>query len=134
MAQLKLLAVTLVTVGLFVTVPLVQGQLAATVTLVAQQQETQKPPAGESTPEVQAAEMIGRHQKMMANMKAMDAKLNELVAKMNSATGEAKVDAIAELLTTIVQQHQSMRGGMMQMQGQMMNQMQDHMRRMGPGK
>jgi hypothetical protein len=78
--------------------------------------------------------MIGRHQKMMANMKAMDAKLNELVAKMNSATGEAKVDAIAELLTTIVQQHQSMRGGMMQMQGQMMNQMQDHMRRMGPGK
>ena len=34
------------------------------------------------------------------DMKASDAKLDELVAKMNAAQGQAKVDAMAELLTT----------------------------------
>ena len=36
-------------------------------------------------------------QKMMADMKAMDAKLDALVTKMNAAKGDAKVDAIAQL-------------------------------------
>jgi hypothetical protein len=43
------------------------------------------------------------------------------VKKMNAAQGQAKVDAIAELLTTLVQQHQSMHGDM----GQMMSKTQD---------
>ena len=42
-----------------------------------------------------------------------DAKLDALVAKMNAATGAPKVDAIAELLTALVQQHKSMRERMM---------------------
>ena len=64
--------------------------------------------------------------KKMAGMKGMDmkasnAKLDELVAKMNAAQGQAKVDAMAELLTTLVKQHQSMHGNM----GQMMSKMKD---------
>ena len=64
--------------------------------------------------------------KAMAGMKGMDtkasdAKLDELVAKMNTAQGQAKVDAMAELLTTLVKQHQSMHGNM----GQMMSKMKE---------
>src|SRR5689334_4108431 len=50
--------------------------------------------------------------KMMEQMKAADAKLDELVARMNSSTGTAKTDAMAELLTTLVQQHHMMRESM----------------------
>ena len=53
------------------------------------------------------------------DMKAADAKLGELVAKMNVAQGQAKVDAMAELLTTLVQYHQSMHGNMDQMMSKM---------------
>lgn len=40
--------------------------------------------------------------KMMASMKKSSARLDELVTKMNTATGAAKTDAIAELLTALV--------------------------------
>ena len=55
--------------------------------------------------------------KGMAGMKGMDmkasnAKLDELVAKMNAAQGQAKVDAVAEVVTALVQQHQAMHGNM----------------------
>ena len=76
------------------------------------------------------AQMMNMHQKMMADMKTMDVKLGALIAKMNTATGAAKVDAIAEALTMLVQQHTTMRDGMMQMDGQMMMQM--HGSRMMP--
>ena len=38
------------------------------------------------------------HQKMMAEMQAMDQKLDSLVAQMNAAQGQAKVDAIAAVI------------------------------------
>ena len=57
--------------------------------------------------------------KGMAGMKESGAKLDELVAKMNAAQGQAKVDAIAELLTALVQQHHAMHSGM----GDMMSKM-----------
>ena len=59
--------------------------------------------------------------KGMAGMKEAGARLEELVAKMNAAQGQAKVDAIAELLTALVQQHQTMHGGMDQMMSKMKN-------------
>jgi hypothetical protein len=49
---------------------------------------------------------------MMGNMMASDAKLDELVAKMNDANGPAKTDAIAEVVNALVQQHRAMRGMM----------------------
>jgi len=72
----------------------------------------------EPAPEPQAKGMAGM--KGM-DMKASNAKLDELVAKMNAAQGQAKVDAMAELLTTLVKQHQTMHGDM----GQMMSKMKD---------
>jgi len=75
--------------------------------------------AGMAMPDAQR----GMHEKMMADMKAMDAKLDALVTKMNAATGAAKVNAIAEALTALVGQHKAMHDGMMQMQREMMMQM-----------
>jgi endonuclease V-like protein UPF0215 family len=49
---------------------------------------------------------------MMGNMMASDAKLEELVKKMNDATGQAKTEAIAEVVTALVQQHRAMHGMM----------------------
>jgi hypothetical protein len=76
-------------------------------------------PAPQATPAPEAKGMPG-----MAGMKGMDmmasnAKLDELLKKMNAAQGQAKVDAIAELLTALVQQHQSMHGNMAQMMSMM---------------
>ena len=48
----------------------------------------------------------------MAEMQAMDKKLDELVQRMQSATGPAKVDAIAEVVTALVAQHKDMHSRM----------------------
>ena len=53
------------------------------------------------------------HDAHLAAMKTFDAKLTELVKKMNAATGQAKTDAAAELLTALVEHHQTMCGPMM---------------------
>jgi hypothetical protein len=50
---------------------------------------------------------------MMANMKATDAKLDALMKKMNEAKGSAKTDAIAEVLTTLVEERHNMSEAMM---------------------
>jgi hypothetical protein len=60
---------------------------------------------------------------MMATMMAKDAKLEELVRKMNTARGSAKTDAIAELLTALVDNHRTMCGPMMANKMSMMNKM-----------
>jgi hypothetical protein len=70
-------------------------------------------------PDAQATGTPAPEAKGMAGMKESGAKLEALVAKMNAAQGQAKVDAIAELLTALVQQHQAMHGGM----GEMMSKM-----------
>ena len=70
------------------------------------------------------AQMAEMHQKMDAEMKAQNAELDKLVAAMNSATGEKKVDAIASVVNKLVEQrkamhekmaamHKDMQGGMM---------------------
>jgi hypothetical protein len=53
----------------------------------------------------------------MNDMKAMHARLDALVTKMNAATGDAKIAVMAELLTTMVRDHGAMCMGMMQMHG-----------------
>jgi len=61
--------------------------------------------------------------KMMAAMHANDQKLDDLVKKMNTARGNAKVDAIAELLTALVQDRRSMHESMMSHMSMMMTMM-----------
>jgi hypothetical protein len=50
---------------------------------------------------------------MMARMKARDTELEALVKKMNAAEGSAKTDAIAELLTALVNDRRMSCHGMM---------------------
>ena len=77
-------------------------------------QAGQATPAPRATPAPQAKEMAG-----MKAMMASSARLDALVTKMNAAQGQAKVDAMAELLTALVQQHQTMHSGMEQMMSKM---------------
>ena len=76
-------------------------------------------PAAQAAPARQPAS--APQAKGMAGMKEAGARLEALVAKMNAAQGQAKVDAMAELLTTLVQQHQAMHGGMGEMMSKMKN-------------
>jgi hypothetical protein len=59
-------------------------------------------------------------QEMMARMEESNRRLEELVSTMNSATGPAKVDAIAAVVNELVSQHR-------QMHEHMMSQMHEHM-------
>jgi hypothetical protein len=71
------------------------------------------------------SKMKSDHMKeMMAEMKAQDAELTLLVARMNSAEREAKVELMAEILTKMVDQRTAMNARMEQMHGEMMKHMQ----------
>jgi hypothetical protein len=58
--------------------------------------------------------MMGKGQ-MMSNWKELDAELDKLVAEMNSAPADRKLDAVAALLTKLVQQRKSMHEQMRKM-------------------
>ena len=88
------------------------------------QQTTAKPSADMSA---KCKAMMAEHEKMMADMKAADGRLDDLVARMNSASGQAKVDATAAAVTEIVAQRKTMRDRMMQMHQGMMAHMMEHM-------
>jgi hypothetical protein len=71
------------------------------------------------------SKMKSDHMKeMMGEMKAQDAELTAQVARMNSATGETKVQLMAEILTKMVDQRTAMNARMEQMHGEMMKHMQ----------
>jgi hypothetical protein len=71
-------------------------------------------------PETNMKDMMAMHEQMMAAMKAGDAKLDALLSEMNAATGDAKVRALAALVTELVQQHKGIHGRMGQMHQHMM--------------
>jgi predicted metalloendopeptidase len=68
-----------------------------------------------------AQEMMKMHRQMMDEMKAADAKLDQLVQQMNAASGEAKVTATAAVVTELVRQQKSMHEHMGRMHEQMMS-------------
>ena len=72
--------------------------------------------------------MAGQHEKLMADMDAMDAELNKGVAAMNAATGAAKVEAVAAVINQLASQRKTMRSNMAQMQSGKMQHMMEHMR------
>jgi hypothetical protein len=73
--------------------------------------------------------MMQMHQKMQDEMKAMDDEAEKLVAEMNQATGQNKIDAMAKLLTRLVEQRKTMTEKMGTMHADMMKMM---MEGMGP--
>jgi len=71
-----------------------------------------------------------KHEKMVAEMKAMDTRLDEKLAAMNAATADQKVEAMAAVINELVSQrkemranfgpmHHGMRGPMMAHEGAM---------------
>jgi hypothetical protein len=72
-------------------------------------------PGGQAAAQPAAPAKPGAMSPSAMDMMASKAKLDELVKKMNSAQGQAKVDAMAELLTALVQTHQSMNDNMSHM-------------------
>ncbi len=86
----------------------------------AQQHEQHHP--GTAQPLAQAVDQPDMA-KMMAMMNANDQKLDELVKKMNAAQGTAKIDAIADLLTTLVQDRRTMHASMASHMSMMKNMM-----------
>jgi hypothetical protein len=73
-------------------------------------------------PQAPDKQMMDMRQKMMEKMRASDAELEHLVADMNATTGDAKVAAMAGLLTRMVQQQTTMRQEMQQSMTNMMAQ------------
>ena len=71
--------------------------------------------------------MMAEREKMMADMKAADLRLDDLVAKMNAASGMEKMAATATVVTEMVTQRRTMQEGMMKMQQGMMGHMMEHM-------
>jgi hypothetical protein len=72
-------------------------------------------------------QMMTMHSQMMADMKAMDAGLDQKVAAMNAAKGNAKVDAMSAVINEMVVQRKQMMAKMSSTQGQMMAHMGEHM-------
>jgi hypothetical protein len=77
--------------------------------------------------EAKCPAMMAEREKMMAAMKAADQRLDDLVAKMNTAAGMEKTAATANVVTEMVTQRRTMRDGMMKMQEGMMSHMTEHM-------
>ena len=90
-----------------------------------QHQQTPAKPSADMAEKCKA--MMAEREKTMAEMKAADQRLDELVTKMNSASGQAKVDATAAAVTEIVAQRRTMRDRMMQMHQGTMSHMMEHM-------
>jgi len=85
----------------------------------------QAKPAPEMTAKCQA--MMAEREKMMTDMKAADRRLDDLVVKMNAASGVEKMTATAAVVTEIVSDRRTMRDGAMKMQHDMMAHMMEHM-------
>lgn len=72
-------------------------------------------------------EMKKEKQKMQADMKAQDAALAAAVATMNNALQEKKVDLLAGVVTTLVEQRSAMNVKKAEMEERMMKHMMAHM-------
>lgn len=90
-----------------------------------QPQQPQAKPAVEMPAKCKA--MMAEHEKMMADVKAADARLDALVARMNAASGQAKAVAAAAAVTELVAQRKTAREGTMDMHKKMMGHMMEHM-------
>jgi len=108
--------IALATAFLIVAAPLWAPQAEIGPVAAVQQQGTaaQQPQPGMQT-------MMKMHEQMMAEMKANRARLDTLAKQMNSVSGNAKVDAIAAVVTELVRQQNTMYERMGQMHEQMMS-------------
>jgi vancomycin resistance protein YoaR len=90
------------------------------VTDVAAQASASQASPPREQPQANMQDMMKMHEQMMAEMKAADGRLDSLVKEMNAASGEAKVNAVAVVVTELVGQQKAMHEHMRQMHQQMM--------------
>jgi hypothetical protein len=81
------------------------GLRAGAPSLAAQTAPNEHEHAAQTAPSGGHMMMSGQ---MMADMNAKEAKLDQLVAEMNAAKGDAKVSAIAAVVTEMVNQEKAM--------------------------
>jgi len=86
------------------------GCIAGLTTVAAVHAQTQEKP-----PTHDRAAMMANCQTMTAGMTTDQNKLDDLIAKMNAATGQLKIDQMAALLTELVANQKAMRAHMMSM-------------------
>ena len=79
----------------------------------------------------QCKQMMTMHNQMMADMKAMDAGLDQKVAAMNAAKGNVKVDAMAAVINEMATHRKQMMAKASNMRDQMMAHMGEHMAQPG---
>ena len=104
-------------------IPIAAFAIAAGLFLAPVRAQQAPPNAPEhSMPTPQAGGMMD-HDKMMAGMKAADARLEALAQTMTSARGDEKVAAMQALLTELVKNQVDMHRHMAMMHDHMMSQM-----------
>lgn len=87
--------------------------------------QAQQPPSSaapaQAKPDMKACQdAMARHSQMMKETEAADARLQQQVKAMQAAKGQARVDAVAQVVSTIVEQRAAERARMMAMHEQMM--------------
>ena len=109
---------------------LVAAMIAAAIALApVPAEETTKPEAADQTKEqtgccmgmmgMDMGNMMGMDMgNMMSKWKEQEAELDKLVADMNNASSDKKVDAIAAVVTKLVEQRKAMHEGMQKMMTQ----------------
>jgi hypothetical protein len=105
--------------------------MSATPGLAGQATQAPKPmamakAAPDSSMAAECQAMMADREKMMTEMKAADQRLDDLVARMNAASGTEKADATAAAINEMVTQRRTMRNGMTTMQHGMMEHMMKH--------
>jgi hypothetical protein len=100
------------------TTHLLAALVAATLPLTVLAEDTAKTETTDQNQE-QSSETTGMKGmdmgQMMSNSKDQDAELDKLVAEMNSASADKKLDAIAAVLTKLVEQRKAMHDQMQKM-------------------
>lgn len=71
--------------------------------------------------------MMQQRQKMMDGVKAQDTQLSQMVAQLNGASRDQKIDLMADILTKMVEQRKATHERMETMQARMMQHMMGHM-------
>ena len=120
-SRLVILTILSVFAGFISSPAHLHGQKAAQAAQTQSEDHEQHHPDAAAAPSatMPTGDMAG----MMARMKANDQKLDALVKKMNDAKGTAKTEAVAELLTALVEDRRNGCEPMMMNMMSMMNMM-----------
>ena len=90
------------------TTHLLTTLIAATLPLIAIRAEDTGQTETTQEKQEQSSDTMGMKCTMMSNWKDQDAEVDKLVTEMNSAPADKKLDAVAAVLTTLVEQRKAM--------------------------